>query len=175
MNTRVIAAAAGRTPRPEDPVCSGISISTAPRATAQARYAAEFGLAFQEVQCLRVYVHVYTRQEAWDEYGRDREMERRRDEKGVGWYFGLNTPVPSEWRHAPPPLPPGVTTEGYYYDDVDDSGLHQPVSTKDAAYIEGAPMVVPDDWEPDFDQDPAWFRTTKDDPRAIPAWESQPF
>lgn len=162
--------------KPDDPLCQawdlvtgdesepGISISTAARATAQARYAAESGLAFQEVQCLRVYVHIYTRQEAWEEYGRERAIEQRQEEKGVGWYFGPSLLCPA----------PGVTAEGYYYDDVDAAGLHKSVTSEDWAWIEGVPSAVPDDWEPD-ENDPAWFRTTRDDPRAIPAWESDEF
>jgi hypothetical protein len=162
--------------KPSDPLCHigdcvvdpdeepGISISTAPRATAQRRYADERGLAFQEVQCLRVYAHIYTRQEAWDEYGRERESDRRQEEKGVGWYF-----ADPRW-----PVAAGVVAEGYYYDDCDDEGCHRPVSAEDLAYIEGPPTTVPDEWVPD-DDCPAWYRTTRNDPAAIPAWECGEF
>jgi hypothetical protein len=166
---------------PHDPLCSihdlvtepeqepGLAISTGPRATAQARYASEYGLAFQEVQCVRVYVHILTRQEAWEEYGREAEQDRRMDEKGVGWYFGPSAVVVTGIRQ-----PPGITAEGYYYDDVDKNGRHQPVTPEDWAYIEGPSIDVPWDWDPSEDSY-AWERTTRDDPRAIPAWECSEF
>ncbi len=169
--------------KPDDPLCHiwdcvvnpdegepGISISTEARATAQARYAAERGIAFQEVQCLRVYVHIYTRQEAWLAYGRRAAALALANwcpvfGEAVGWYFAGGLRLAAA---------PGVTADGYYYDDLDENGLHQPVSPEDAAWIENPPAIVPDDWEPD-DGDPAWERSTRDDPRAIPAWECSEF
>lgn len=159
---------------PDTPLCSihncwrdedEFAIGTGPRATVMARYASEHGIAFQEVQCLRVYIRILTRQEAWDEYGRDRECERRQEEKGVGWYFSE-----SSWG----PAAPGVTASGLYYDDPDESGCHRPVTPDDYFYIVGAPTEVPYEWEPD-DNDYAWSRVSRDDPRAIPAWECDRF
>ncbi len=161
--------------KPDAPLCriwdcvvdpaEGTSISTEARATAQARYAAERGIAFQEVQCLRVYVRIYTRQQAWLAYGQEHEIERRQEAKGVGWYFAGGLGIAAA---------PGVTADGYYYDDPDENGLHRPLSPEDCSWIENPPEVVPDDWEPD-DDDPAWERSSRDDPTAIPAWECSEF
>lgn len=45
------------------------------RASAMARYASEAGCSFNEVHCRKRYCRIYTQQEAWDSYGRDRYLD----------------------------------------------------------------------------------------------------
>lgn len=43
-----------------------------PRATVQAAWAHELGVRFEEIRVLKRYVRIFTRQEVWDNEGRER-------------------------------------------------------------------------------------------------------
>lgn len=113
--------------------------STVSRAGAQRRYADELGVAFADVLCRTTYGRFYTRQEVWDDQGKDRWVCDKIDELEL------------ICRHDPSR---GTGLAAWWYEYADGNEVPESV-------IE-PPEVVPDDWQPS-DDDYVWQICKKTD------------
>lgn len=109
------------------------------RAAAQREFASELGVDFGQVSCRTTYGRFLTRQDAWDDYGSDRWVERRLEELEL------------EPRRD-------AATDVWFYEDP--RGRRVPESDLEP------PAEPPADWEPD-DDDPVWTVCSKDAHGAI--------
>lgn len=171
---------------PDDPVCHlsdlcgadddefRIAPGSANRAAMMARFAAESGLDFNEVRCLRFYARIFTRQEVWDAEGRDRAADQANMDAKYGYYFERyvwTMPNGETVTRQVRPLGIGngrnikveVLPEGWY-SDLDST---TPIVGFEATDF---PERVPDDWEP-HDGYIGWETCGKNDEGAIPMWE----
>lgn len=123
------------------------------RATAQNDAAQHLGVAFRDVRCTRAYIVMFTRQQLWNDYGRDRYFDAMLFQRGYyGYYFAGS----------------GYGSEGWYCDFT-----HRPIPRNEIESLR-KPAVCPADWEPPSDL-PAFTWTNAHHWRAIPVWHAEPW
>ena len=111
------------------------------RAAAQRRFADEADVDFGKVRSCTMYGRIFTRQEAWDDYGRERAADDA--------FFDLGFRHANDWT---PDKPVGAPANRWV-EHEEAPGVRVPDSAIDAALALDAPGRVPDDWEPDEDED----------------------
>jgi hypothetical protein len=117
----------------------------------------EVGTDFNQMSSLRRYIRIFTRQEAWDDWGKDYERDWRQMEAKIGWYFGHSDAAR---------LGSG---EGYYYDTMRPDGTWERVPQEVIDACE-PPDHVPDDWQPRQDSFVAYEYVDRHHPDALPAY-----
>lgn len=122
------------------------------RATVQRWAADELGMDFREMRCVKRYIRLLTRQELWNDYGRDRGFEAKLFQAAYGYYF----------------TSAGYGPEGWYCDIT----KRRVPSTKIETLRE--PARVPDDWNPTSDM-PGFCMVAPDHQQAIPVWYVEPW
>lgn len=107
--------------KPDDPAHAGITLdncvngyyddgiegsvvvaSRMPRATAISHFARELGVTFKEVKCETTYARLLTRQDVWDDYGRDRFEDDLIDEDEMK--FDSSSPSGWRWKSTEEPV-----------------------------------------------------------------------
>lgn len=110
------------------------------------RYAREMGARFTDVRATVGYILIYTRQDAWAEYGWKRAGDTLPDRLGLT-LTGGHGGAASKWVRE---------CDGKEFTGAELDAM--------------VPRTVPDSFAADNEEDPAWELVSKEHPRAIRVW-----
>lgn len=139
----------------DDGIHGSVQKADRPRASAIRFFASELGCDFADVRCTTRYIRARTRQEVWDEQGRDRWDDDYLDEHHI------------EIKWQPEKK------------DTDEEWIHVDADSGERVELPDSPTHPPEDWEPNED-DGVWEFCKKDSPGAIKVyiceeWEREYF